>query len=140
MDDLVVRERSFTTPLTLSHLKRGARDEEGAGNSGEQSKRAAKRARQNAAAATAAKKGEGGKQGEVGGATGKGDKGKGKGKKGEKDPRCAAKTPDGKGICFAYNTRGQGCQRKACTFEHVCGVCFQKGHGAYSCPQGPKHQ
>jgi len=71
---------------------------------------------------------------------GKGDKGKGKAPKGQVDGRCAQKTPDGKAICYPYNTKGKGCSRDKCIFEHVCGICFKPGHGAYACPQGGRYQ
>jgi len=138
MDDPVVRERSFTTPLALSHLKKGRTEEEGSwGQPG-----VGKRARKAAAKAAAAQKGKGQGAGQ-GESKGKGDKGKSKGEKkgGFKGAgKCASKTPEGKPICYAYNSGAGGCQRKPCGFEHVCGVCFKAGHGAYNCPQGPKYQ
>jgi hypothetical protein len=69
----------------------------------------------------------------------KGDgKGKGKGKKGDngKKGRAASasnmrrETPDGKAICYAYNTKGSRCKLKAkCRFAHVCARC-----GVAKCP------
>jgi len=141
MDDPVVRERSFTTPLALAHLKRGAPSTEVSAD------RPTKKQRQQTAAAEkkrAAEQTGGQGGGQVGQVGGKGDKGKGKNGKGKGagkvDSRCATKTPDGKPICYSYNTRGGGCTRPKCIFEHVCGICYTPGHGAYNCPQGGKHQ
>ena len=45
--------------------------------------------------------------------------------------RCAASTPKGKSICFAYNK--DSCNRgKACKFAHVCGACFGT-HPMFNC-------
>ena len=56
-------------------------------------------------------------------------KGKGKGKA----PDCAASTPDGANICFAFNSKTSECRKKNCPFEHVCGKCFRKGTPMYKC-------
>jgi len=145
MDDPVVRERFFTTPLALAHLKRGGAHDQIADASGHGvSNRAAKKARKEAgkkqqqpAAAPAPPRAEGERQSGKGG---KGDKGKGKAPKGQVDNRCAQRTPDGKAICYPYNTKGKGCSRDKCIFEHVCGICFKPGHGAFACPQGSRYQ
>jgi len=143
MDCPVTRERFFTTPLALAHLKRGGPQDHIADASGQGvSNRSAKKARKEAAkktqpaAAPAAQKTEERQSGKAG----KGDKGKGKAPKGQVDGRCAQKTPDGKAICYLYNTKGKGCSRDKCIFEHVCGICFKPGHGAYACPQGGRYQ
>ena len=60
---------------------------------------------------------------------GKGDKTKAKTK-----IRGASNTPEGKPICFRYNSK-QGCKKGAkCHFAHVCTVCFQK-HPVLQCKQ-----
>ena len=77
---------------------------------------------------------------------GGGNPGGGKGKgKGRKNPRrrtggkgkgkgngCKPKTPDGKLVCFDYNS-GDGCSRSGCKFLHICGTCFGK-HPMQECP------
>jgi hypothetical protein len=45
--------------------------------------------------------------------------------------RGSTKDEQGKPICFAYNTQGQGCTRADCTREHKCMACFKK-HPQYS--------
>ena len=60
---------------------------------------------------------------------GKDAKGKGKGKKGKgkdnKGGKFAGATPDGKKICFDYNSE-KGCSKNPCSYLHVCRVmgCF----------------
>ena len=71
---------------------------------------------------------------------GKGRDGGKKGKKGEKDDDKAKKgannTPDGKPICFRYNSKA-GCKKKEkCHFLHVCSRCFQK-HPQQHCTVQP---
>ena len=67
-----------------------------------------------------------------GGGKGKG-KGKSKGKgKTPPPPNCSTKTPDGKQICFKFNTHG-GCDVQGCHFAHVCGTCFKKGSPMGQC-------
>ena len=63
-----------------------------------------------------------------------GGKAGGKGTKGGRasSSGCAAKTPEGKGICFRFNNESETCKGK-CLFEHVCGRCFGK-HPMYKCP------
>ena len=76
-----------------------------------------------------------------------GSKGKGKGRgssagggKGGKDSGkgfglvgCAAKTPDGRSICFSYNNPEVNCTASRCTFVHCCGKCFGR-HPMFGCP------
>ncbi len=64
-----------------------------------------------------------GKDGKKGAATGKGlPKGKGN-----------SRTPDGKPVCFRYNSKG-GCKKGAkCHFMHVCSLCFG-AHTKLQCP------
>ena len=58
---------------------------------------------------------------------------KGKGKRGSFHTGCAARTPEGRPICFAFNKKGEGCKNETCQFSHVCGICFRKGLPMYSC-------
>ena len=60
---------------------------------------------------------------------GKGKENKGKGKA----TWCAAKTQDGKPICYAFNNPSEGCKNPKCTFAHVCGKCFALGNPLFSC-------
>lgn len=46
--------------------------------------------------------------------------------------KCAPKTPEGKGICFAFNAK-RGCKNKACRFVHVCGKCFKVNVPMHEC-------
>jgi len=64
-------------------------------------------------------------------------KGRGKGKEGKAGKGagaegCAAQTPDGKRICFAFNNKAEPCSRKKCAYLHVCGRCF-KDHPLWRC-------
>ena len=64
---------------------------------------------------------------------GKGKKGRyAQGGKGKKGKGKKGTTPDGKKICWAYNS-SQGCQREKCDFLHVCNLCFGKHEG--NCPK-----
>jgi hypothetical protein len=59
---------------------------------------------------------------------GKGKRGKGKGKKGRKggkgvDPSMHGNTPDGRQICFAWNSPTERCAG-GCGRVHVCRICF----------------
>ena len=59
-------------------------------------------------------------------------KGKGKGGKPSQPNGCQQKTPDGKPICFRFNTRA-GCPSRNCNFCHMSGVCFKDKQPMYSC-------
>ena len=51
----------------------------------------------------------------------------------------STRTPDGKGICFAYNNPNERC-RGPCPYAHVCMLCHG-AHPAHMCPQrqqGPR--
>jgi hypothetical protein len=86
-------------------------------------------------------RGRGNGRGHAGNGTsgrGKGQKGRGKGK-GQKGGSgltvptgCAARTPDGAPLCFAYNDQNTKCKVKDCYFKHLCGLCFEK-HPMYTC-------
>ena len=77
-------------------------------------------------------KNQGGGKGQQGG-------GKGKGKKGDiqaLDVGCAHKTPDGRLICYPFNSRKNGkgsCTKPNCMFAHVCGICFAEGVPLFAC-------
>ncbi len=45
---------------------------------------------------------------------------------------CAARTPDGKSLCYGYNDLSVKCRKKDCPFLHVCGRCFAR-HPIYAC-------
>ena len=120
LQDPVVKERYVTTPLSLKRSR----------SSRSPDPNPDKYARI-----------EGGK----GKARGKGKdknrvKGRGKGRGKEQGGIvCKSKTPDGKGICFKYNSVVENCRANKCLWLHVCGVCF-KDHPMYNCPEakGPK--
>ena len=75
--------------------------------------------------------GSGGKWWKAGG-KGKG-KGKGKGGKGKED--LLSNTPDGRQICFNFNS-ASGCSTQGCTRVHICRVrgCGATDHGAAGHP------
>ena len=108
-EDPVVKERCFTTPLAtmparLSRTSGGAEP-------------MAKRAR------TSKSKGKGG---------GKAKAKSGKHAGGKRSAPCEGTTPEGKRVCYAFNS--EGCQKgSACRFEHVCGICFKKGVPMQEC-------
>ena len=64
--------------------------------------------------------------------TGKGNSKQGKGARGGK-AGCARSTPDGKPICFKYNSQA-GCNATKCSFLHACGKCFAMDHPMHACP------
>ena len=67
----------------------------------------------------------------------KGEGGKGGGKdagKGDKKPAVKVlhnKTPDGRNLCFRFQSNK--CNSNKCHFVHVCSTCLAAGHGAISC-------
>ena len=49
-------------------------------------------------------------------------------------PGCVVQAPDGRHICFEFNTPGRFCNfGPACRFAHVCGRCFKKDVPMFSC-------
>ena len=82
-----------------------------------------------------AKEGKSGK-GYKGGGKGEGAKGgKAKGdKKGTSIKVLHSKTPDGRNICFRFQSKK--CNSSKCHFVHVCSTCLAEGHGAGECPTG----
>jgi hypothetical protein len=44
----------------------------------------------------------------------------------------AVKNPDGKPMCFAFNTGG--CTNSGCKFQHACGGCFKQNVSMKDCP------
>ena len=75
------------------------------------------------------------------GKSGKGNKASGKGggakggkpsaKKGNNTKILHNKTPDGRSLCFRFQTNK--CNSSKCHFVHVCSTCLAEGHGAASC-------
>ena len=59
-------------------------------------------------------------------------KAKGKGKTEGRD--MARETPDGRKLCFAFNSPAEGCAG-SCGFVHACRLCFGQ-HPAHKCGQG----
>ena len=115
--DTLVKDRHFTTPLTLYTLVRKREH----GNDG----------------FISSKRGKGGGNGGGHGQGGHGGGPKGKGKKAgkSKGKEGHTVTPDGKPICFRYNDNTKKCNGKKCRFIHVCSLCLGK-HPAYQC-RGP---
>ena len=117
--DAELKENHFTSPIALMHhgVKRPA-----AAATGEAAPRPTKSQRKAAAAARKAgvlpppaprvAKGGAGKGG-------KGGAGKGGGKGGKGQGKLAGNTPDGRQICFAFNSEA-GCSDAACSRAHVC--------------------
>lgn len=62
----------------------------------------------------------------------KNKKGKGAGKGKVNKFGCAIRTPEGKTICFGYNSAATKCKNRGCNHQHVCGKCFGK-HPMYAC-------
>lgn len=136
--DPLVKERAFTTPLAISSAS-GHRV-----NSTTAATVAKTALKDNGSAG----RGRGAGRGKRGAGRGSGrgnDKGRGKGNNGGGKGNgsgltipagCAARTPDGKPICFGYNDRAVRCRKPSC-FEHVCGTCFGR-HPMYSC-QGQRN-
>ena len=108
--DSVCKERFFTTPVAISALSRPPR----ATFSGNDN-------------SWTSKKGKPGGKGAKGKRGGKGKESSGKGGK-----NGAARTPDGKTICFAYNNVNGRCKNRACIHKHICSKCFGK-HPIYMC-------
>ena len=124
----ITKERYFTTPLALTSTmgnKRGPDPQWPGQGRG-----------QGSGGGSGGGRGQGQGRGKAGGRGRKGGgKGGGKGRKGGKGGGkggCAARTPDGQMICFAYNSE-EGCKLGQCNFLHVCGLCFAKGHPLYQC-------
>lgn len=111
-NDPLTKERNFVTPLALSSAQAAG---------------SWKRAAEGSWGQSVSKKKD---KGKGRGRDTKEQKGKGKGK--TKFSGCAAKTPDGRSICFSFNNPGVRCQNRQCAFLHVCGKCFQK-HPLYQC-------
>lgn len=107
--DTGVRDRYFVTPLALA---------------GAVTRERPRRSRSPRRRSKPARKADQGRP------TGKGA-GKGRGK--NKSARLAAKTPDGRNICFAYNNSAEGCTKR-CGMVHVCRKCFGP-HPMFQCRQ-----
>ena len=116
MKDAELKEVHFTSPLALMPKgKRSAEDEGGKGKAGKWAK-----------------------QGGWPNQKGNKDKGKGKGKdkgKGKGKGKLLSNTPDGRQICFSYNSPA-GCATVNCTRVHMCRVpaCGAMDHGSHAHP------
>jgi len=124
-EDPVVKERNFTTPLCLESTSK--RPWPGGGATEYPNMPPPKYNRDGS-----------GKDGSGKGKTKGKPKGKGKGKdKGSASmgapSGCAEKTPQGKPVCFRFNTGGCSTGKKKCRFMHVCGVCFKPGVPMTTC-------
>jgi len=109
--DPVTKDRYFTTPLSLKRSRSSTDFED-----------PAKWAKQ-----------EGGKGKGKGKHKNKGkDKGKDKGR-GRGNIDCKSKSPDGKPICYRFNTESESCAKAKCPYLHICGRCF-KDQPMYRCP------
>jgi hypothetical protein len=117
-EDPLVKERHFSTPLALeaTKWKKSLPLEAPPGSWGEPASKKAKFAEEKG-------KGKGSRKAK--------NKGKGKGTKTENKDGCKRKTPDGKSICFPFNT--QGCTAASCQYMHVCGRCFKQGTPMSTC-------
>ena len=65
-------------------------------------------------------------------------KGKSKGKEGKGLPPGIVPhnaTPDGRKICWAFNSPHERCRAPQCNFVHAWSVCFDTSHPAHSCPK-----
>ena len=129
--DPLVKERAFTTPLALSTA--AGKHVSPSSNTGNL---------RNAGVVQTIQKSKGGGRGKAEGSQkgrgrGKGTKGKpkagGKGSGLTVPTGCAARTPDGRALCFGYNDLAVRCRLATCPFLHVCGICFAKGHPMYAC-------
>jgi hypothetical protein len=107
----VTKERYFTTPVALAALSRPL-----VSNSSD-----AQYSQPN----NVLKKNKAGK-------AGKGKAGKGNGKSRVTKSGCATRTPEGKTVCFGYNSSNTKCKNRSCHHQHVCGKCFGK-HPMYGC-------
>ena len=105
----ILKERHFSTPTGISLLVRRLPQK----RSFEETRTSGKG------------KGKGGEKGS-GGGQGKGAKGQGKGQKGH------TQTPDGRLICFRYQTKK--CSSKKCSFVHVCQRCLGS-HPSMDCKE-----
>ena len=128
--DPVLKERHLSTPMAreaVESLKRTAPPPPAPHGGGAA---LSKKQRRKAAAG-------GGSSGKGGGGNGGGgsrSSGKGQGKaSGAGKGGCRRSTPDGKPICFRYNSPG-GCSNSGCKFLHVCGSCCATGHSIADCP------
>ena len=142
MEDSVVKERNFTTPLAVSPktLQQDGQARvvdtwQGSGSKGKKGSWGEKGSWGNRY--SGGNDWSGGKTGR-GGKWGRGKGGKSGGNKGTAKSRGKGKykgkrfTPDGRPICFAFN--GEGCPGPpACDRIHVCGLCFGD-HSITACP------
>ncbi|CAE8681799.1 unnamed protein product, partial [Polarella glacialis] len=126
--DSVTLQRCFTTPLQLAGPLPPAFS-----NTGKEGDKKRKRAvakdgegKGRAHAKDGGKGGKGTPKGE------KGDKAAAKGKRGLGPHGCHWTTPDGKGVCFDWNTP-DGCKNKNRQFVECCGRCFSLKRPIFRC-------
>ena len=133
--DHEVRERHFLTPVMLAALH--TRESRPRSRSPRRQAAAASRQQQqsgNGGGGRGCGNGKGGRGGKAGGGKGRGGGGKGRGGgtgtcPAHSTPKgMSARTPDGRSICFKFNTP-EGCSAKKCTFVHVCRLCYSDKHG-----------
>ena len=133
--DPLVKERSFTTPLALTTA---AGTHINATSSAPKLKVTQHNLKDQQATASSGRvqgRGKGPGKGKGGKKQGKG-KGRGGSNKGSGltvPTGCAARTPDGRALCFGYNDQSVRCRLTTFPFLHVCGTCFAKGHPMYAC-------
>ena len=141
LKDTTLRERYFTTPCALQ--VRTSFSAPGRGNHWDPGSAQVGARNRNRSAGAGDGGGESGKgqyskKQKKGAKGGKGDKGKGKG-----FGKGASHTPDGRQICFSFNSEFERCRGKGCTRVHCCRLCFGK-HPMHNCtgevepkPAGP---
>ena len=142
MLDPVTKERFFTTPLAISTAAGGKRIEVTTEKKRNASDMENGYYREEGGRGRTKGKGRGGRGRGGGSNNSRGHGSKSRGKTGDKPqmPKgCAAKTPDGKPICYGYNCPSTRCRKKDCTFVHVCGLCFGR-HPMYACDGKKKWQ
>jgi len=115
-EDPLVKERNFTTPLALEAVKRPQSNSEASVWTGPPPPKYRNTDLKG--------RGKGKNKGK--------EQGKGGGKSKSPPANCAAKTPDGRPICFRFNKKGEQCNKR-CSFAHVCGVCFKDNVPMHKC-------
>ena len=130
--DPLTKERFFTTPLSIASSSGSKKVEISGKRMGEDQHQHQNNKKQKSGGKG---QGKGGFNKTGKGGSGRGGSGKHSSQHNSKlevPKGCARFTPDGKPICFGYNDRNVRCRNPRCTFEHVCGVCFQR-HPLYAC-------
>ena len=139
MTDVNLRERYFTTPLSI-----GAVADALGGSSARDRSRSPRRSGKsfngsynNSYSQGNYNNGNSGNFSRKGKGKGKFSKGKGKGKFGKSSfQQLHSTTPDGRRICYAYNSQWERCRGK-CEMIHVCRICL-KAHPMHMHNNGDK--